>query len=92
MAYVNLQKMAYEAFSHIEKEEYKQAEAKLNYLLNVEPFNPILYYYLGCMWNSQKMYALAFCVATTNFAENCFCVIILFYKSKSFFLICQVFS
>lgn len=59
MAYVNLQELAFEAFAHIEKKEYKEAELKLSYLLNVDPENPTILYYLGCMFLDRKQYGFA---------------------------------
>lgn len=59
MAYINLQKMAFEAFEHIDKKEFSQAESKLSYLLNVDPINPTLYYYLGCLFLERKQYAFS---------------------------------
>ncbi len=59
MAYVNLQELAFEAFAHIEKKEFSQAETKLSYLLNIHPNDPILTYYLGCLFLEEKRYAWA---------------------------------
>lgn len=56
MGYVNLQTLAFEAFAHIEKKEFSQAETKLSYLLNVNPEEPILLYYLGCLFLDEKRY------------------------------------
>ncbi len=62
MAYVNLQDLAFEAFSHIDKKEFEQAETKLSYLLNLKPQEPTLYYFLGCLYLERKQYALS-CMA-----------------------------
>jgi tetratricopeptide (TPR) repeat protein len=59
MAYINLKKLAFEAFDHIEKKQFKEAESKLVYLLNVHPREAILAYYLGCMFLDQKKYGFA---------------------------------
>ena len=59
MAYVNLKELAFEAFDDIQNARYKQAEKKLTYLLNVYPQEPILAYYLGCMYLAQKKYGFA---------------------------------
>lgn len=57
--YVNLQDMAIEAFRHIEKKEFESAERKLTYLLDAEPNSSVLYYFLGCLYLSQKKYAFS---------------------------------
>lgn len=59
MAYVNLQQLAFEAFDHIDKKELKQAEFKLSYLLKVDPENPTILYYLGCMFLEKKQTGFA---------------------------------
>lgn len=66
MAYVNLKELAFQAFEHIEKKEFKEAEAKLVYLLNVYPREAILVYYLGCMYLDQKK--LGFAVMAYEYA------------------------
>lgn len=59
MAYVDLKQMAFEAFTHIQKNEFKQAYEKLSFLLNIHPNDAILIYYVGCMFLAQKQYGLA---------------------------------
>lgn len=59
MAYVNLKELSFEAFSHIEKHEFQQAENKLSYLLNIYPNDPVLIYYLGCLFLESKRYGMA---------------------------------
>lgn len=59
MGYLNLPQMAYEAFEHINKKQFNDAETKLNYLLNLDPKNNTLYYYLGCLFFEKKQYAFA---------------------------------
>lgn len=59
MAYVNLKEMAFEAFGHIEKKEFQQAETKLSYLLNINPNDPVLIYFLGCLFLEEKRYGFA---------------------------------
>lgn len=59
MAYVNLQEMAVEAFHHIEKKEYSQAEKKISYLLDANPKEAVLYYYMGCLYLGKKQWAFA---------------------------------
>lgn len=59
MAYVDLKEMSFEAFHHIGKKEFKEAEKKLSYLLNINPNEPVLYYYLGYMFAEKKQWAFA---------------------------------
>lgn len=59
MAYVNLQEMALQAYAHLQKNELKEAEAKLDYLLKVHPNEPILVYYLGCVYLARQQYGFA---------------------------------
>lgn len=59
MAYINLNDVAKQAFEHIEKKEFVQAESKLSYLLNIYPDDPIFYYYLGTLYACRKQYAFA---------------------------------
>lgn len=59
MAYINLRKLAFEAFDNIKAKEFNEAEKKLNYLLNIDHQNPILFYYLGCLYNEKQMLAMA---------------------------------
>lgn len=69
--------MSFDAFAHIEKKEYKQAEEKLSYLLNVNPDAAVLYYYLGCLFLEKKQYAFAVlayekAVALVPLFDECF--------------------
>lgn len=59
MAYVNLNEMAYSAFADIEKKQYKSSEEKLDYLLNIYPNDPVLYYFLGCLYHAQSRWAFS---------------------------------
>lgn len=59
MAYINLQDMALEAYHHIEKKEFEQAESKLSYILNLHPDNPTMYYFLGCLFHDRKQFAFS---------------------------------
>ncbi len=59
MAYVNLKNMALEVMSHLKKNEFDAAETKLNYLLNIDPNDAILIYYLGCLYLGQNKYGFA---------------------------------
>lgn len=59
MAYVNLQEMALQAYAHLQKNELKEAEAKLTYLLNIHPNESIFVYYLGCVFLAQEKYGHA---------------------------------
>lgn len=59
MAYENLQGIAVEAFHHIENKEYSKAEKKISYLLDINPKESILYYYLGCLYIGREQWAMA---------------------------------
>ena len=59
MAYVNLHTLTNQAFEHLQNKELDQAEKKLSYLVDINPDNPILYYYIGNLFLERKQYAFA---------------------------------